>query len=214
MISGSIGSPNELDCHRGNELKIHGTSTSPTVLRPWAKRSCSRARRDVRPAPPKGAPGSLWSRHFFSWCHFCICLLVGWIFTECQRTREKKNRRMNDPDELSTWTQGWHTVRISTRDQVLTEHASNLHAVLPGNLFANMGGPFTRRAEASRFLSLNSFFTPHLYTARIHSGHTVFLPTPLTVFYIHGPHTLPDNQPVQMFSFSGMGRTGPTPLPY
>ena len=90
MISGSIGSPNELDCHRGNELKIHGTSTSPTVLRPWAKRSCSRARRDVRPAPPKGAPGSLWSRHFFSWCHFCICLLVGWIFTECQRTRKKK----------------------------------------------------------------------------------------------------------------------------
>ena len=105
-------------------------------------------------------------------------------------------------------------MRISTRDQVLTEQASNLHVVLPGNLFANLGGPFTRRAEVSGFLSLNSFLTPYPYTARIHPGHTVFLPTPLTVFYIYGPHTLPDNQPVQKPSFLGMGRTGPTPLPY
>ena len=82
-------------------------------------------------------------------------------------------------------------MRISTGDQVLTEQASNLHVVLPGNLFANLGGPFTRRAEVSGFLSLNSFLTPYPYTARIHPGHTVFLPTPLTVFYIYGPHTLP-----------------------
>ena len=78
----------------------------------------------------------------------------------------------------------------------------------------SLGGPFTRRAEVSRFLFLNSFLTPYPYTARIHPGDTVFLPTPLTVFYIDGPHTLLDNQPVQVPSFLGMGRTRPTPLPY
>ena len=110
-----------------------------------------------------------------------------------------KNRRMNDLDELSTWTQGWHTVRISTRDQVLTEQASNLHVVLPGNLFANLGGPYTPKAEVSDFT--NNFLHSHLSTAHIHSGLTVFLHTLLTLFYIHDPHTLPTNHSERWTSF-------------
>ena len=36
----------------------------------------------------------------------------------------------------------------------------------------------------------------------------MFLPTPLTVFYLHGPHTLPDNQPVQMLPLWVWGEQG------
>ena len=71
-------------------------------------------------------------------------------------------------------------MRISTRDQVLTEQASNLHVVLPGNLFANLCGPYTRRAEVSRFCEerstlplFNCSHTLRLNRFFAHSAHFV-----------------------------------------
>ena len=71
-------------------------------------------------------------------------------------------------------------MRISTRDHVLTEQASNLHVVLPGNLFANLCGPYTRRAEVSRFCEerstlplFNCSHTLRLNRFFAHSAHFV-----------------------------------------
>ena len=124
-----------------------------------------------------------------NWCHLCICFLIGWVFTEWIAAYKPACTEKTDANERFRRTVNLDPGLTCSEDQYWgpsTDWASiKPPRGAPGNLFANLGGPFTRRAEVSGFLSLNSFLTPYPYTARIHPGHTVSVPTHSAHRFLH-----------------------------